>query len=248
VTVKRLLAVMAACALLASLGGAPAAARVRATSGPAGMTYKLYQKNIQSPVEQETDYPFPADQSEWVINPFGDVPCGWDVDDYWQKMAMGSLRAGETLAIDECMIASPGSSWRTIYGQTAWWSTSPGWYGVQVRADTDALSVSVCYQPEGRCFTPGLVYDAPNRSWLYNLCLTAVLANDDPLLGEIPGSQGGIGLVQTLTVSVANQTGRTARNVASSIGAVGASQQSLGWGGCMKNAPITLDYPFRYTQ
>jgi len=241
----RRLALGLALALLVCLS-APAAARPRTASGPAGMTYTLYQQNIQNPVEQETDYPFPEDQSLWVINPIPN--CAWDVDDFWQRIAQGSLRAGETLAIDECVIASPRGFVRTIDGVTASWSNSGSWYGVQVRADTDALAVTECYQPESRCFTITPAYDAPNHSWLYNLCTNAQFNNDDPALVEIPGSQGGIGLVQTVTVSVTNPTSRTARNVTSNIGAVGTSQQAMGWGGCVADAPIVTDYPFRYTQ
>src|SRR4051794_28591635 len=31
--------------------------------------------SVSDPVEQETDWPFPADQAHWVINPYHQIPC-----------------------------------------------------------------------------------------------------------------------------------------------------------------------------
>jgi len=229
----------------------PAAARqAHASGGGSGMTYQTVTQNIQDPIEQETDWPFPADQSQWVINPSRSVPCSWDVDDHWQQYAQGTLNAGASLTVDECVIASPTCFYRTSYGQTAHWCQQAGFLGQKLQASTSGLTVSMCWQPQGRCFTPSPVYDSANRVYVWKSCARAQYTEGDPTLVSIPGSQGGIGLYQTVTVTVTNPTSHNARNVFSDVSAVGTPWYATDTGesGCPgENSGLYMtDYPFTY--
>ena len=240
--VRRALAVLCACVLVLLLGSLSAQARPRSQrSGPA-MEYLLYSRVLQNPIEQESNIPWGEDA---ILNPFTD--CAWDLDDHTVSIAEGALRAGDVLAKTECVIASQSPYWMTINGVEGWYGWSLGWYGVQVRAETPDLSVEVCYQPEGRCFTASPVYDAAVSKWVYNSCTQAAFSPGDPMLSVIPGSNGGVGVVQAVTTTITNPTSRNARNVDSTLGAVGAAYIWRGYGGCVKDAPVTVDYPFQYT-
>lgn len=237
------LALLLVCAL-----ASPASAARHGGTRPGGMVYAFgVGPQIDSPVEQETDWPFPADRAEWVVNPTG---CAWDVDDHWMRFAQGTLGAGESLSVDECVIASPTSFYRTVNGQTAWWSQSAGFLGQVLRSPSPDLVVSMCFQPQGRCFTPAPVYDAANKAYLYRSCARAQYRPDEPILTTIPNSQGGIGLRQTVTVTVANPTGRTVRNLFSDVSAVGVVQ--IAFSGFTSGCPdqhsglYVTDYPFTY--
>lgn len=245
---RRLAAVFFALSLLGLSG--PAVARPHAAAGP-GLAYRYSNgPNIADPVEQETDWAFPADQSLWVINPSHQVPCSWDVDDQWMSYAQGTLGAGESLAVDECVIASPTSFYRTVYGQTGWWSQQAGLLGQRLQAPSAGLTVAMCWQPQGRCFTPAPTYDAANKVYVWRSCARAQYHPTDLEMVEVPGSQGGIGMFQTVTVTVTNPTSHNVRNVFSDVSAVSVVQVA-GSGftsGCpdQNSGLYVTDYPFTY--
>jgi len=236
----RRLALALALALLVSLS-APAAARPRAAAG-SGKAWEWieYQRIIQSPIEQYTG------DDTWIVNP---TQCPWDLDDNTYQIGNGSVGAGQTVTGPaECVISSQNPYWMTINGNTGWFGWSLGWYGAQVQASVGTLVVSVCYQPEGRCFTAAPVYDAAQGLWFYNSCTQAAYDPGDPRLVEIAGSGGGVGVPQTVVTTISNPAGRSVRDVWATIGAVGAPYYAHGSFGCVKDAPTLTDYPFRYTQ
>jgi hypothetical protein len=197
--------------------------------------------SVSDPVEQETDWPFPADPAQWVISPYRQMPCSWDTDDLWTQHAQGTLAAGESLTVDECMIASPTMTYRTVNGTTGWYSFGTPFLGTLLRAPMSTLEVRLCYSPQDRCFTPAPVYDPATGGYLYTSCSHTQYAPDDPALVVIPGSQGGVGLAQTVTVTVRNPTARNARNFYSDV-SMGPSRDVPGCAG----STLTDDYPFRF--
>jgi hypothetical protein len=242
---RRIGAVLAVLIALVALCARPASA---ASGGPTYF-YGL-GPSVQDPVEQETDWPFPVDQSQWVINPFHLTPCSWDVDDSWEQHAQGTLNAGKSLTVHECTIASPKCYYRTVNGLTAWWCQTAGYLGTLLTAPSPDLSVSVCY-PQGRCFTPAAYYDPAAGAYKYRTCTHVSYDAGDPALVTIPGSQGGTGLIQDIVVTVTNPTGHNARNVFSEVSAVGVPQIS-GYGGASgcrdqsNGSTFTTEYPYTF--
>lgn len=84
------------------------------------------------------------------------------------------------------------------------------WNVVELGSPSASLLVQVCYSPQGRCFP--LAPQAVDTGYRYSLCSHVVYEPDDPALVEIAGSNGGLGVVTTITASVQNQTSATVRD------------------------------------
>jgi hypothetical protein len=222
-------------ACLLTLHAAPAEA------GRNAMGYVLYGSFVDPTIEQQTDLPFGS--GNVVTNPYRATPCAWDVDDHWYSIAEGTLKAGQSLAKTECVVSSQSPFWVSVNGVYGWWSFSLGWYGTQVKADVGSLVVTVCYDVEDWCHTPTPTYDAASKVWTYDSCTLAAYSPEDPAVYEIPGSNGGRGVVHQVTVTVTNPTARSVRNFSSLVGPVGAGTT---WGGCDTAASMVGDYPFTY--
>lgn len=230
--------------VLVSLAITSPAVAIKPPSGSGDPFAFVLQPDVQidNLVEQQTDYPFPADSAEWTINPFDF--CYWDVDDHWQYLGRGYLPAGASVSLDQCFVSDPDSYTRTINGTTANWSTPRKYLGVYLTAPSPDLVITVCYQPQGRCLSPGPVGDGQTQT--YQSCTQAHHESGDPALVEIPGSQGGVGVVTTITLTVTNPTSRKVQGILASTGPSHLNTtaltgcQGLGWD------DLVHDYPFRY--
>ncbi len=158
-------------------------------------------------IEQQDDAPQPADP---IINPL--AGCYWSMNDHFTKRSFGYLDAGASVSRDTCVVSDFTPVYKTVNGVTAWWSTvTYGLFGTLVRADSPDLTVTVCYQPQGFCTnpSPALV----DRSYVWKFCGEARYRWDDPALTDIEGSNGGRGVITTVTLTIGNPTGRRVRGV-----------------------------------
>lgn len=230
---------------LALLPGTAHAAKPPGGSGTQPLTWAISGSvQFDNPIEQQTDWPFPADLAEWVINPTDD--CVWDVDDNYTYFGYGSVVAGSNASISQCFVSDPTSIYKTNYGHTAYWSQAHKYLAFSLSAPKPGLVVTVCYTPQGRCFTPK-PYLLNNR-YTYESCTQVAYRDEnDPDVYEIPGSQGGIGVITDVTVTVSNPTRQTIKDLQSATGPswteAGAALQ-----GCRgKYDLLTItEYPYRY--
>lgn len=198
---------------------------------------------IQQPVEQETDWPFPADQAQWVVNPFTTdaappYGCPWDVDDEFAAYTQGKLSAGASVNFTACLVGSPDQFFRCVSGACGWWSQADSYYQSQVTSTTATLTVSLCYDGVyARCFTPPPVFDPVQARWVWSTCTREQYAADDPALVTIPGSQGGVGVVEHVTYTVANSASHGSATV--------FAQTGKSSGGC--TATVVQEYPYSFT-
>jgi hypothetical protein len=201
-------------------------------------------RQFSSWIEQQDDWPMPASP---IINP--DPACTWSVNDHNDWLAIGSIEAGASTVRSQCIVSDFSPVYATRNGMTAWWSNAVyGFAGLSVRSMSPDLSVSVCYQPQGRCFVPSPVYDAADRVWLYRFCGRAHYDVEDPGLVDVAGSNGGRGIVGIVTMTVANPTSRRVRDV---WAAGGLSSDAFYPSACDRDAigrPIVpnVDYPFKW--
>lgn len=161
-------------------------------------------------IEQQDDWPQPEINA--ITNP--NSHCTWSVNDHSDWLATGKLDAGQSTSRSRCIVSDFSPVFATRYGYTAWWSNAVyGFAGLKVLSPSPNILVSVCYQPQNRCFTLGSVYDPNERVWTYKFCGRAHYKNDDPALTEIVDSNGGRGVITTVTMTVTNPTGRTVRDL-----------------------------------
>lgn len=198
-------------------------------------------------VEQQNDWPLPDDPALRVVNPL--PGCAWDVNDRLELVDRGYLDPGVTVTKQVCMIADHNPTFRTVHGLSGWWSSERGRFGFDVRSSSAGLSVSACYQPQGRCFTASPVWDQLSRTYGWRLCSQVVYLPDDPALAEIPGSNGGVGVVSTVTTTITNTNGRRIRDVRAAVGVQdgsGLTGPPIG-PGCADVPPTDhVDYPFTW--
>ena len=213
----------------------------------------LQSPHIQQPVEQETDWPFPADQSRWVINPLAPT-CSWDVDDLYSFYTQGKLAAEQSIDYTACVIGSPVQFRRCVNGDCGWWSTPLSYFESEVRASSPGLTVTLCYDKYPRCFTPTATYDAANKAYLYDTCTRESYHFDgwatsltDPLLETIPDSHGGVGVVEQVTLTVTNTAAHGNADVFAQLGQ-DASVDGQNTGGCVgyDSNRVVTDYPYSY--
>ena len=154
-------------------------------------------EDTQNPVEQQTQGgATQPDHSLWVVNNTG---CVWDADD---SRSMGfldsTLAAGETVSGSKCYIAD----WQDRQFYVNAFSKSPD------------LVVTLEVQPLGFAFTLIPSFDSAVRRYRYEMCFRqADYDRDYPNFQPIPDSGfGGVGVPQTITVSIRNPTNRTVRS------------------------------------
>lgn len=182
------------------------------------------------------------DPSHTVVNPGG--LGSWDINDHLAFIAGGSLAAG----------ASTSGNWRHIWAwnpifscrpMCANWSGVSNWYGADIIAPSPNLTASVCFAPQDRCFIVAPVWSAEWNAYAYLFCAQVVYVPEDPALVDIADSGGGRGVPSTMTLSVANPTNRTVRNVTAGYGT--SSDVTFTSGCSLSNpnqSPRTFTYPF----
>ncbi len=196
-------------------------------------------------VEQQNDWPFPPDP---IVNPL--PACFWDINDHLSlKARLGSLAVGAVVSKDLCMVSDYNPVTKVINGVENPIYGERGHYGMSLVAPSDGIAVTVTYQPQGRTFTVLPDYNRAERQWEWGFCSQVVYNPDDPALAEISGSNGGIGVITTITLRLENTTGKLIKDVQPAVGvssAAGLANPPV-TPGC--TPPITgkvFEYPFSW--
>lgn len=198
-------------------------------------------------VEKQNDWPLPADQSLWRINP---TNCTFDINDHYAFTDSGYLPANTTVSKTTCHIFDFDPIYRCLNGLCADWSAPSNKYSVTVAAPTASLAVSVCFDTDGRCFQLDPVWNQDRRQYGYSLCVQAIYDPDDPLVLEIPGSNGARGVTTRITWSVSNPSllpgpKGTVKNIEV---AWGLSSDAYYAGSCTANTQFANnEYPYRWS-
>lgn len=170
-------------------------------------------------------------------NPFGGS-CHWSVNDHELLTTTGYLEPGQTVTHSKCVVSD--------YANVAPF----GFSTAQLVSKSPDLTLTVCFSPQGRCFSGSPVRES-DRLYHSTVCVRAHYLESDPLMQEIPESFGGRGLVTTVTTSYTNPTSRRASAIARS-GFASDIAVFLGWVdavGCLPDFPYVdhFDYPFEWT-
>lgn len=199
-------------ALLVALLVASAVGVSHAEAAPGGPAqFVEIWRDIQYPVEQQTDdwmlydpvtdtwYVNP-DHTNWVENPTNDE-CIWDVDDqihWWIVPPNTRVDANVSVSETVCQIID--------YRSHLWW--------VNVVASTPNLTVTLDMQQIGETFTIHPVKTGGSE-WSYAGCVSgpASTISDAGHLPEIADSNGGRGVFDQGTLTIANRTNKVARDV-----------------------------------
>lgn len=205
-------------------------------------------RSTQAVVEQQSDFVGCCTPVDPVINPLLVSPplCAWDVDDAWHQFGGGDLAAGQTVSGTLCMVSDHNPTYQCINEVCGWGSGQRARHSAALGSPSAALIVQVCYSPQGRCFT--LAPQAVDSGYRYTLCSHVVYEPDDPALVEIPDSNGGLGVVTTITTTVQNPTGAAVRGNVLLHEVVGIGRSSIAsLPPCAFNVyPTTYDYPFEW--
>jgi hypothetical protein len=172
------------------------------------------------PIEQQT--PGGAtqpDQSLWVVNP---TDCVWDPDDHIEWRGFGDLEAGGSDGASGCILGD----WKAHVTSVNVVSRSPN------------LAVEIVLEGDGLRFTavpvPTLIEESGPRRYRYEACLYGPDYSNHEL-PPVEGSNGGVAVLWTASMSISNPTTRTVRDVGLSF-RIGSY---LGQGGCPAAFPIT---------
>jgi len=177
-----------------------------ATGRPRPLTFVAGTSDYQPVVEQQSPNFFHApcsggagdgcDPSTWVVNPLRSAPCAWDVDDHFVYSAgSGYVEAGTSASVSVCVVADANDN----YGgddhmlKASVWAPTPNL--TVTLADDQGVSLTLAPVPDGN----GYRWDA---------CRVDHTAGP---FHEIPGSNGGVGLLvwHTLTVTAPDRTVRS---------------------------------------
>lgn len=196
-------------------------------------------------VEQQNDWPFPQDP---IVNPL--PACYWDINDHLGlKARVGSLTAGAVVSKDVCMVSDYNPVVRIINGVENPVSGERGHYGMSMTAPSDGINVTVTYQPQDRTFMVLPTWNQLERQYEWAFCSQVVYVPDDAALAEIPGSNGGIGVVTTITLLLENTTGKTIKDVQPAVGvssAAGLANPPVTPGCPSPVTGKTFEYPFSW--
>jgi len=169
-------------ALTAALVGLMAAS---GDAAPNELVWDRDYASLQNPVEQQTcdgGFNEPDCPPElWVTNRTG---CPWDVDDHIEARASARLRPGESIGGNECLI---GDAWHRIAVAGCVGVNGDALVRLEVRTPPAVISVERRGSP---CAIACIVGPAYPYESVY--------------MQEIEGSNGGRGVVATLTASVTN--------------------------------------------
>jgi hypothetical protein len=231
-------------ALLAGLliVGAAGAARGGKT-GPLTLDGFAAQGQRSTWLEQQDDWPQPPDGVAKINSLSGQ--CWWTVNEHsYDFRRLGYLDPGASASASFCAVADFNPVLATRFGVTASWSNAKyGFTGAFVYSD-DPVTLTVCFQPQARCFTAVSRWDASQRVYRSTLCSRANYSPADETLEEIAGSNGGRGVVTTVTVTVGNPGTRRIRSVDVRGG---FSSDQVFPQGCDGPNQAQREYPFEWT-
>lgn len=206
-------------------------------------------------IEKQNDWPFPTDPNLLIVNPGWPASCcAWDINDHsdWHT-SEGYLAASTSVQTQWKHISDYNPIYRCIYGSCQEYSSPSNWHGATVDAGSPNLTVTLCFEPQNRCFSPSPVATSQN-SWHWRVCAQAVYTPDDPALQDIQGSNAGgaasplgRGVITTVTFKILNPStdGRhgTVKNVSADWG---LSSDAYFAPGCENHDNPLVDYPFRW--
>jgi hypothetical protein len=206
-----------------------------------------FQQSHQT-LEKYNVWPQPTDPAQLVIDPT--TNCTWDINEHSEWTDTGSLAPGATASTQTCVVWGYNPMYVARNGLLAWYSSVSHWHAVSITGP-QGLNVQVCYATPARCFTvPSKPVD---RTYQYSFCSQVVYQPGDPALTLIPGSTPdplpwgsapGEGSLTTVTISVSNPTGRTAKDILARWGM--ASDHTFP-PGCSQTHPApSVDYPFSW--
>lgn len=161
------------------------------------------------------------DPDHTVVNPTQNPRCLWDINENSRFQSRGFLAASAVTSRTDCQI------WDATGGNS-------NWAGMQLQSTSPSLTISMCFVP-GRCFTATPLYRSDIRLYVYSICAQAIYDAADPLVVEIVGSNGGTGVITTITRSVRNLTGREVKD----------AQADWGIASDIFTTPGCPDYPMR---
>ena len=189
--------------------------------------------------QQQMDQPFMPTDGTAITNPFG-AACFWSVNDHESKVSTGYIDPGATVVDTKCSVSDYPNT--APYGFATAWMTSK----------SPLVTLRVCYSPQDRCFDAAPRYDAVERAYVSSFCVRAHYLESDPLMQPITGSNGGLGLVTTITTMITSTDSKRVRDVFARVGYASDISVFLGWPdarGCLPTIPYVdhFEYPFEWT-
>ncbi len=146
-----------------------------------------------------------ANPAECVIN---STPCLWTTDANVRFTGYGNLAASTTVSSHLCLVADAVAHLD----------------GLELYAPSPSLQVAWSYPAQNVTFTAGPPTAYDSKTWLYRGCVVGPRYSwGDPLLTDVPGSQGGLGFMSSIDLSITNPTSHALRNV-SVVEEIGSSE------------------------
>lgn len=175
----------------------------------------------------------------------------WDVNDHFNEGFSGYVDPG-TVSVFPIQIVWDPNPLYSCRPTCNWWNFTPygkHFYTLSVTANSSSLLVHVCFTPQNRCFDPQPVWNGLARSkalWTWTFHGRVVYQGNplDPVVQEIPDSNGGIGVLSEVTGTITNTSGSRIKNVTA-----GQAISSDVFGPCSSEAPcsnLVSEYPFTW--
>ena len=164
-----------------------------ASAGPPGVTELITSElSITGPIVQQS--PDPCTEATCVRNPT--TNCLWNVDDRWTAGAVArKIGAGISASGTVCLIAD---------------NHVPFW-GARVRAEKGDLQVTLHFEPQNVTFRLAPV-QWDTKAWEWKGCMFGPYYPGWNVLPIISDSNGGRGIIGSVTFTVANPTGKFIAN------------------------------------
>ncbi|HEY4612509.1 MAG TPA: hypothetical protein VII11_05965 [Bacteroidota bacterium] len=164
-----------------------------ASAGRQGVTELITSElSITGPIVQQS--PDPCSEETCVRNPT--TNCLWNVDDRWTAgIAARKIGAGVSASGSVCLISD---------------NHVPFW-GAQVRAEKGDLLVTLHFEPQNVTFRLDPVQWG-TKAWEWKGCMSGPYYPGWNALPEIPDSNGGHGVLGTVTFTITNPTNKFIAN------------------------------------
>ena len=164
-----------------------------ASAGPPGVTELITSDlSITGPIVQQS--PDPCTEATCIRNPT--TTCLWNVDDRWTAGAVArKIGAGISASGSVCLIAD---------------NHVPFW-GARVWAEKGDLRVTLHFEPQNVTFRLDPV-QWDTKVWVWKGCMFGPYYPGWNVLPEIPDSNGGRGMLGSVTFTVTNTSSRFIAN------------------------------------
>ena len=192
-----------------------------------------------------------VDPTHTVTNPgpvtFG-RSCTWDINEHSDFSTItGFIAAGTSTSREDCHVFDFDPVYSCFGDVCSSRSFNSNWVGLQVYASSSNLVSTMCFQPQGDCFTATPVYDSTLKLYNYAICAQALYIPDDLAVIDIDGSNGGRGVPTIITRTVTNPTANT---VKTAVAKWGLASDVITAPGCpeypWRQWPFQSSYPWRW--